>query len=92
MGRAGVGIIAVAAAVELVAGVLFMLKKLKPNPHIPYAMLSGVAFAVGGLALWPGAEYTRPPYDLTMEGASSVASLASAAPIFSGHANATASR
>ena len=49
---AGVAIILVAAVIETVAGILFAIGTLSPNPHMPYAMFSGVAFAVGGLALY----------------------------------------
>jgi hypothetical protein len=28
------------------------LSRLSPNPHLPLAMFSGVAFALGGLALY----------------------------------------
>ena len=49
---AGVAIILVAAVIETVAGVLFAIDTLSPNPHMPFAMFSGVAFAVGGLALY----------------------------------------
>jgi hypothetical protein len=48
----GIGIIGVAAAVETTAAILFVLRWLSPNPHMPYAMLSGVAFAVAGLLLY----------------------------------------
>ena len=48
----GIAIILVAAAVELPAGLLLMTKRLNPNPHYPYAMFSGVAFALGGLLLY----------------------------------------
>jgi hypothetical protein len=48
----GVVLIAVAAAVELIASVLFAMRVLTPNPHMPLAMLSGVVFAVAGLVLY----------------------------------------
>lgn len=51
---AGIALIAGAAAIELVAGALFMTGVLSPNPHMPFAMFSGVVFALGGLALYVG--------------------------------------
>ena len=51
---AGIALILTAASIELVAGILFVAKKLTPNPHMPYAMFSGVAFAVAGLLLYVG--------------------------------------
>ena len=55
MAFVGIGLIVMAAAIELGAGVLFVLHKLSPNPHMPIAMFSGVAFALGGLVLYLGA-------------------------------------
>lgn len=52
MHTAGLALILLAAAVEMVAGVLFATGALSPNPHLPFAMFSGVAFALGGLALY----------------------------------------
>ena len=52
MRTAGLALILVAAAIETVAGVLFATNVLSPNPHMPFAMFSGVAFALGGLALY----------------------------------------
>jgi hypothetical protein len=52
MALAGIGLIVTAAAIELVASMLFMTHKLSPNPHMPWAMFSGVAFAVGGVLLY----------------------------------------
>jgi len=54
MELAGIALIIVAASVELVASILFILRKLSPNPSMPYAMLSGVVFAVAGLLLYVG--------------------------------------
>lgn len=54
MELAGIGLILAAASVELVAAILFILKRLAPNPHMPYAMLSGVVFAIAGLFLFLG--------------------------------------
>ena len=51
---AALTLIGAAAAVELVAGVLFMLHKLSPNPHMPWAMFSGVVFAISGVLLYLG--------------------------------------
>ena len=48
---AGVTLILVAATIETVVGALFITHRLSPNPHMPWAMFSGVAFALGGLAL-----------------------------------------
>lgn len=52
MAIAGIALIIGAAAIELVAGVLFMTHKLSPNPHMPWAMFSGVVFALAGLLLY----------------------------------------
>ena len=49
---AGLALIAVAATVETVAGGLLMAHKLSPNPHMPWAMFSGVVFAVAGVLLY----------------------------------------
>jgi hypothetical protein len=43
-----------AATIELVASMLFITKKLTPNPHMPYAMMSGVVFALAGVMLYMG--------------------------------------
>jgi hypothetical protein len=51
---AGLSLIGIAAAVELVAGGLFIAHKLSPNPHMPFAMFSGVVFAVAGVLLYLG--------------------------------------
>ena len=52
MAIAGIALIIGAAAIETVAGILFMAGVLSPNPHMPFAMFSGVVFAIGGLALY----------------------------------------
>lgn len=52
MAMIGVVLIIVAALVELVAAALFIFHKLSPNPHLPFAMLSGVVFAIAGLILF----------------------------------------
>lgn len=44
----GIGLVATAAVVETVVGLLFVTKRLSPNPHMPWAMFSGVVFAVAG--------------------------------------------
>jgi hypothetical protein len=33
---------------------LFIAHKLSPNPHMPFAMFSGVVFAVAGVLLYLG--------------------------------------
>jgi flagellar biosynthesis component FlhA len=48
----GIALIGVAAAIETVAGILFVLKVITANPHMPFAMFSGVAFALGGVLLY----------------------------------------
>jgi hypothetical protein len=50
----GIGLILGAATIELVASMLFITKKLTPNPHMPYAMMSGVVFALAGVMLYMG--------------------------------------
>ena len=52
MALVGVVLIIIAASVELVAAGLFIFHKLSPNPHLPFAMLSWVVFAVAGLILF----------------------------------------
>ena len=54
MALVGIALIVVAALIETVAGALFALHKLDPNPHMPLAMFSGVAFAVAGGLLYLG--------------------------------------